>query len=120
MEQLTYRQEYDKYLKSFDDLKKNMTSDSGDLISKSVVNLAGMNFRIGQIIADLLLEYAEVFGEGKKHDFTDKAAKESACLSINNSHKISLRHFESMRKDFDEMIKCLKKRLAIIIAEMAL
>lgn len=110
---MEYQKEYNEYVAKFTELKKDLTTNSGDVASVRIMEIEGMNFRVGQIIAELEAETADEYIRLKESStiMTDKQAQVKADLAIRARHGISLTHFINMNKAFQSTIQSFKKRL---------
>lgn len=108
-----YYEEYKEYLTAFTELKKDLISQSGDIISERMMQLEGYSFRLGQIIADLDAEHVDYYLAVKESEkfTTDKQAEHLADLGIRSKYTVSLKHFVNMNKSFQAVIQSFKKRL---------
>ena len=112
------KEEYDKHIDYFTRNKAAIVGDSPNEISQAMVNLQGICTRVGQIIADLEVIYLYAYREIRKTVKTDAEAKKLAPLEIYEEYAISQLHFENLHKDLDKLVQVLKKRLAVLSAEM--
>ena len=112
------KEEYDKYIGYFNANKAKITGDSPNEISEAMANLQGICFRVGQVIADLEVQALYAYREIRKDVKTDAEAKKLAQLQIYEEYTISQLHFENLHKDLDKLVQVLKKRLAVLSAEM--
>lgn len=83
-----------------------------------LVEIDGMKFRIGQIIADLEIDYNQLFSEVKKEGVTDKHAKAEVDRMITTKYGKSSKHFERLHEDMDSLVKSLKYRINVLSREM--
>jgi hypothetical protein len=111
------KQEYEGYIKVFNNNVTNVRSDSPEMVSLSLVDLSGVKFRVGQIIADIDLEYSQYFSNAKDKDKTDKDAQGIAAMQLYDCHGVSKAHFERMYKDLETLIQSLKKRIAVLASD---
>ena len=118
MVNMNYKEEYDKYIKNFEDCRSAIISDSSYAVSEALCVLSGTRFRVGQILAEFSIYYAKAFDKFKVEDITDKKAKECAKLSLFEQHKVGIDHWDKMYKDLDSLEKSLKKRLMVLGMEV--
>jgi hypothetical protein len=111
------KDEYETYMKTFEEQVKNVCSDSPQAVSAALISLSGIKFRIGQILANLEVEYANNFSIEKVGEVTDKLAKSKAEMLILEKHGISKAHFEKMYKDIETLVQSIKRRLAVLEGE---
>jgi hypothetical protein len=111
------KDEYKKYIDNFENCRASMVSDSGTDISNALVVMSGTRLRIGQILADMTLEYLQHFSDLKAKGQTDKESDANARLRQNDINGISMAHFERFYKDLDSLEKSLKKRLRVLEME---
>jgi Leucine-rich repeat (LRR) protein len=107
-------QEYKKYIDKFNNYVQSVRSDSPELVSLAMVDLQGIKFRLGQILAELESEFNINFANAKTADITDKLAEAKAKMEIELKHGISKNHIERAYKDLDGLVQTLKKRLAVL------
>lgn len=111
---MSYLEEYNDCIKQFAQLKKDLTTPSGDVASKRIMEIEGMNFRIAEIIANLEVEKVDEYIKIKTNPdiiTTDKTSDYMADLEVRRRHGISLTHFINMNKAFQSVIQSFKKRL---------
>jgi serine kinase of HPr protein (carbohydrate metabolism regulator) len=111
------KDEYDNYMRTFEENVKSVCSDAPRSVSAALIVLSGIKFRVGQILADLEVEYANNFSKEKAGEVTDKLAKSRAEILILENHGISKAHFEKMHKDIETLVQSMKKRLTVLESE---
>ena len=107
------KEEYNKYLGSFNGYVQSIRSDSPEGVSLTMVDLDGIKLRVGQIITDLDSEYNLLILQ-RPEGMTDKMADAFAKGRLEEKHGISKGHFEKLYKDLHSLVQTLKKRLAVL------
>jgi len=109
-----YKKEYEGFITAFTELKNDLTTDSGDIASKRIMEIEGMNFRIGMIISELDSETVDnylMIKEDITKARTDKQCEFMADYAIRSKYGISNTHFKHLNKAFISVIQSFKKRL---------